>query len=115
MSQLFQELKRRNVFRVAIAYLVAAWLLLQVTDIVVPILELPAWVPRFVLLSLAIGFVPAAIIAWAFELTPSGLKRDRDVDRSQRTQHSSERKLDFIIIAALALALAGFVRVRTGC
>jgi len=103
------ELKRRNVFRVGIAYVVVAWLLLQVTDIVVPILELPVWVARFVLFGLAIGFLPAVIIAWAFELTPAGLKRDKDVDRSASTTKSSGRKLDFAIIAALALALAGVV------
>ena len=106
---LIDELKRRNVFRVGIAYVVVAWLLLQVTDIVVPILELPVWVARFVLFGLAIGFVPAVIIAWAFELTPAGLKRDKDVDRSVSATTSSGRKLDFAIIAALALALTGVV------
>lgn len=68
---LFGELKRRNVFRVGIAYLVASWLLLQVTDILVPILDLPGSAARMVFLFLVIGFLPALIFAWAFELTPA--------------------------------------------
>ena len=109
MGQFFEELKRRNVFRVAIAYLVAAWLLLQVSDLLVPILELPEWAGKLIFLLLAIGFVPAVILAWAFELTPSGLKRDKDVERSDSAARVSGRRLDFIIIAALALALGGVV------
>jgi hypothetical protein len=80
---LFQELKRRNVFRVDIVYLGASWLLLQVTDFLVPILNLPETAKRLVFLLLLIGFIPALILAWAFELTPEGIKREREVDRNE--------------------------------
>ena len=76
MNQFFQELRRRSVTKVAIAYLVAAWVLMQVADLLVPVLELPDWTTRLVFLLLTIGFVPALIIAWAYELTPEGVKRD---------------------------------------
>jgi hypothetical protein len=112
MAPVWQELKRRNVVRVAIAYLVAAWLLLQVTSEVVPILDLPAWVPRFVLLSLAIGFVPTVIFAWAFELTPEGVKKEEDVDRSRSTTRVTGRRLDFVIIGLLAIAVVYFILER---
>ena len=77
------ELKRRNVFRVGIAYLLASWLILQVVDVVAPILELPNWVARAILLLLAVGFVISFFLSWACELTPDGVKREKDVDRSQ--------------------------------
>lgn len=102
----FRELKRRNVFKVAIAYLTAAWLLIQVTETLVLMLTPPDWVPRLVVLLLAIGFLPALIIAWAYELTPGGIRCDRDVDRSQSAGKVAGRKLDFAIIAMLALAIA---------
>ena len=78
---LFQELRRRKVFRVALAYLVVAWVLLQVVDVIAPMLELPGWVGKFVLLLLVVGLPVAILLAWAFELTPDGVKRDsgRDV------------------------------------
>ena len=83
MSSLFAELKRRNVFRVGIAYTLVAWLLLQAVDVVAPILALPVWVPRLVLLLLAIGLPLALFFVWAYEITPEGLKLEKDVDRSQ--------------------------------
>lgn len=105
---LFAELKRRNVFRVGIAYIVATWLLLQVLDIVVPLLHLPDWVATFFLLLLIVGFIPALIFAWAFELTPDGLKKESDVDRTQSITAHTGRKLDYAIIGVLAVALAWF-------
>ncbi len=89
----FEELKRRNVFRVGIAYLIVAWLTLQVTDIVVPILELPDVFDRGVLLLLAIGFPFALIFAWAFEMTPEGVKKEKDVDRAVSITQHTGRKL----------------------
>ena len=74
----FEELRRRNVFRVGIAYGITAWLLLQLSDILVPLLNLPESAQRFVLLLLVIGFFPALIFAWAFEMTPEGIKREKD-------------------------------------
>ena len=89
---LFDELKRRNVFKVGIAYLIIAWLMLQVVDIVGPILELPAVFGRAVLLLLAIGLPIAVILSWAYELTPEGVRKEKDVDRSASTTHHSGRK-----------------------
>ncbi len=104
----FSELKRRNVFRVAVAYAVASWLLLQVTDIIVPILELPASAPKLILLIIAIGFIPVVIFAWAFELTPDGIKRESEIDPAQSVTHHTAKKLDYVTIALL-IAVAGLV------
>lgn len=109
MAGLISELKRRNVFKVGIAYLVAAWLLMQITDVVAPLLSLPGWVPRFIFLLLVIGFVPALIFAWAFELTPEGIQRERDVDSGESIRHLTGRKLDRAIIAMMALAIVYLV------
>ena len=105
MPGLFEELKRRNVFRVGIAYAAAAWVLLQLTDVVAPILALPDWVPRLVLSLIALGFVPALILAWAFELTADGIRREKDVDRTGQVPQSSGRNLNLVIIAVLALGI----------
>lgn len=102
---LFAELKRRNVIRVGIAYGVASWVLLQIVDVISPILELPAWAPKLILLILAIGFVPVLIFAWAFEMTPEGLKKESEIDRSQSIAGKTGKKLDRIIIATLAIAV----------
>jgi hypothetical protein len=101
----FKELKRRNVIRVAIAYAVAAWLLIEITATTFPMLRLPEWTATFVTVLVMIGFPLALIFAWAYELTPEGLKKEKDVDRSQSVTHVTGRKLDFIIIAVLVLAL----------
>ena len=110
----FAELKRRNVFRVAVAYLVAAWLLLQVADIVLDNINAPDWIIQVFMLALVVGLPVALIFAWAFEMTPEGLKREKDVDRSQSITHHTGRKLDRVIIGILALAVVVLVvdRVR---
>jgi len=100
-----KELKQRNVFRVGIAYVVVAWLVLQLADIVLDNIDAPAWVFQTILLLLVIGFPLALVFAWAFELTPEGIKKEMDVDRSASVTPVTGRKLDFFIIAALALAL----------
>ena len=102
------ELKRRNVFRVAIAYAVVSWLLLQVIATLVPILELPVWAAKLTLIILALGFIPTLIFAWAFELTPDGVKKESEVDSAQSIRPQTGRKLDRIIIAFLVLALGYF-------
>jgi len=89
----FNELKRRNVFRVGIAYTVATWLLIQVVDIVFPRIGLPDSAVTLVIALLAIGFIPALIFAWAFEMTPEGIKREKDVDRSQSITPKTAGKL----------------------
>lgn len=105
----FKELKRRNVFRVGLAYLVAAWLLLQLTEVLMEILDLPSQVGKTVLLLLIIGLIPALILAWAFELTPEGIRRDSDVDHEAPATAKPGRVMDRMIIAMLVIALAYFV------
>src|SRR5712672_3701655 len=76
----FAELKRRNVYKVAVAYAVVAWLIAQIATQIFPFLEIPNWVVRLVIVLIAIGFPVALVIAWAFEATPEGIKRTEDVD-----------------------------------
>jgi TolB-like protein len=108
MSGLFEELKRRNVFKVGTAYVVLAWLLAQVTDIFLEPFGAPEWVIKTILLLLLIGFPLALLFAWAFELTPEGLKKEKDVDRSQSITHETGQKLNLAIIFILILALGYF-------
>ena len=102
---LFNELRRRNVFRVGIAYVIVAWLLIQVADTLGPALRLPEWFQSGVVFVLLLGFPLVLIFAWAFELTPEGLKRERDVDRSQSITPQTGQKLNFAIISLLAVAV----------
>ena len=105
---LFNELKRRNVIRVGIAYLVVAWLLAQVLQLVFESFGTPDWAIKTLLVLLATGFPFALFFAWAFEMTPEGLKRERDVDRSQSITHETGKRLNFMIFAVMGLALAYF-------
>ena len=105
---LFAELKRRNVFRVAIAYAVIAWLLAQVADLAFDNFGAPDWVPKSVMFILVLGLPLAIFFAWAFELTPEGLKKESEVDRSQSITGKTGRKLDFFIIGVLVIAV-GFL------
>lgn len=102
------ELKRRNVIRMAGLYLVAAWLITQVAGTVLPMFDAPSWLPRTVVIVLAIGFLPALVFAWIFELTPDGLKRDSDLDASQSTTPQVATRMNQLIIAILVLALIYF-------
>ncbi len=102
------ELKRRNVIRVAIAYVIVAWLTAQVTELALDSFATPDWVMKTVLFLLVIGFPLALILAWAYELTPEGLKKEKHVDRSESITHVTGRKLDFVIIVVMALALGYF-------
>jgi adenylate cyclase len=102
---LFNELKRRNVFRVGIAYLIVAWLLLQVADVMIDNIGAPDWLFQAILLVLAIGFVIALFFAWAFELTPEGLKRESEVDRSRSITPTTGKKLNTAILVLLAVAV----------
>jgi TolB-like protein/Flp pilus assembly protein TadD len=104
----FTELKRRNVIRMAGLYLVGAWLLTQVASTVLPMFGAPDWLPRSIVILLAIGFVPALIFSWVFELTPQGLKRDEDVAPEQSIAPQTARRMDRMIIAVLVLALGYF-------
>jgi len=102
------ELKRRNVFRVGIAYLVLGWVVIQVTDTVAPAMNMPDWTLTVVTWFGIIGFPFAIFFAWAFELTPEGVKLEKDVDRSQSITHATGRKVDFAIIGLLLVAVAYF-------
>ena len=102
---LFNELKRRNVFKVTIAYIVMAWLVIQVADVILNNITAPVWVFHVLLLFLGIGLPFAVFFSWAFEMTPEGIKREHEVDRSQSITAKTGRKLDFTIIAVLAAAL----------
>src|SRR5215475_10213514 len=103
----FGELKRRNVYKVAIAYAVVGWLLIQVATQVFPFFEIPNWGVRLVVLIIVIGFPIALIIAWAFELTPGGLKRTEAADR-EPAKSSQHRAWIYVVITAAALSLALF-------
>jgi TolB-like protein len=105
---LFRELNRRNVFRVGIAYAVTAWVVIEVADVVLDTLEAPLWVMKAIMLVLALGFLPAVVFAWAFELTPEGLKKQSEVDRAESITHVTARKLDYIIIVLLVVALGTY-------
>ncbi len=102
---IFTELKRRNVIRMAGLYLVGAWLLVQVAGTILPMFGAPDWLPRTIVLLLAIGFIPALIFSWVFELTPQGLKRDEDVPPEQSIAPQTARRMDRMIIVVLLLAL----------
>src|SRR5213594_1496080 len=108
IENFFVELKRRNVIRVAGLYLVGAWLLVQVAGTVLPMFGAPEWLPRTIVVLLAIGFVPAVIFSWVFELTPEGLKRDEDVAPEQSITPRTGRRMDRMIIVVLVLALGYF-------
>ena len=109
---LFNELKRRNVFRVGIAYTVAAWVLLQVVDLVLENIATPDWVMKVFMLGVILGFPIAIVIAWAFEVTPDGIKRESEIDRSQSIASNTGHKLDRIIMAFLVLAIVLLVSDR---
>jgi TolB-like protein len=102
------ELRRRNVIRVAGLYLVGAWLLTQVSSTVLPMFDAPAWLPRSIVILLAVGFVPMLIFSWVFELTPQGLKRDEEVKPEESIAPQTARRMDRLIIAMLILALVYF-------
>ncbi|MBT8102748.1 MAG: tetratricopeptide repeat protein [Gammaproteobacteria bacterium] len=112
MTSLFSELKRRNVIRVGAAYLVATWVLLQIGDVLIAMLELPGWVGKLLVLLTVLGFPIALIFAWAFEITPEGLKVEADVDRSVSITSVTAKKLDMITIGLVIVALAVFTMDR---
>jgi hypothetical protein len=103
---IFEELKRRNVFRVAIAYLLLGWAVLQGADFLLDLVGAPEWVIRVFAIAGLVGFPFALFFAWAFELTPEGVKREKDVDRSQSITPQTGRSLDRLMILFLAVAVA---------
>jgi adenylate cyclase len=109
---LIQELKRRNVIRVAVLYLVSSWLLLQLTDVLSSLLPVPESAGSLVILLLLLGFFPAVIFAWVYEMTPEGLKREVDIDRSQSVTPDTGKKINTVIVVLLVLAIAGLAADR---
>ena len=105
---LFTELKRRNVFRVAAAYIIVAWLIMQVGEVMAPALHLPGWINSALAFFIILGFPFALFFAWAFEMTPEGLKKEKDVDRSQSITPETGQKLNYLIIGLLVLAVGYF-------
>jgi len=105
----FAELKRRNVIKVTLAYLIVSWLLLQISDTLVPALRLPEWFHSGVAFVLILGFPLALIFAWAFEMTPEGLKKEKEIDRSESIAKITGQKLNYTIIGLLVLALGYFI------
>ena len=99
------ELKRRNVFKVGVAYLVGAWLIVQVVDILLDNIGTPAWVLQTLFVVMGVGFFITLFFAWAFELTPEGVKREKDIDRDQSITPVTGKKLNNTILALMALAI----------
>jgi TolB-like protein len=105
---LFAELKRRNVLRMVGLYLVAAWLIVQVTSTLLPAFDLPPWILRALVLVLAVAFIPTLIFSWVYELTPEGLKREREIERTESITPDTGRRMDRATFALLALAVGIF-------
>jgi len=113
LSKLFNELKRRNVNRIAVAYVIASWLILQVADVIIGNIEAPPWVFSVFLLALSLGFFPVVFFAWAYELTPEGLKKESEVDRDQSITSDTGKKLNTITIIMLVAVVAFVILERT--
>src|SRR5438105_9711539 len=115
MSNFFAELKRRNVYKVAVAYAVVGWLLFQAASILLPTFEAPSWVMKAFTVFLALGFVVAVMISWAFEMTPEGMKRTENVSPSEVIPQWSKRKFAGLIIgvAVIASGLLAYQFLRT--
>jgi TolB-like protein/Tfp pilus assembly protein PilF len=109
-GSIFTELRRRNVYKVAVAYVIVAWLLIQAASILFPTFEAPAWVMKVLISLIILGFPVALIFAWAFEITPEGIKRAEDVDVSKSIAHQTGRKLVWttVILAIVAIGLVAY-------
>ncbi len=104
----FEDLKRRNVFRVGVAYLLGAWLIIEVTETIFPLFGFGNEPARIVVIVLAIGFIITMVFSWVYELTPGGLKKEKDIDRSKPIAGGSGNRLNFVIIGLFALSLGYF-------
>jgi TolB-like protein/Tfp pilus assembly protein PilF len=112
LQKFLAELKRRNVYRVAVAYGVVSWLIVQIATQVFPFFDIPNWVVRMVVVVLTLGFPIAAILAWVYELTPEGIRREEDIDPAEDIGRGKGRKLDFAIIGGLMLVITLLVYER---
>lgn len=109
MASLFSELKRRNVFRVGIAYTVIAWLIVQVLDVMLPTFGAPDWVQKVLILIVGLGLPVSLLFAWAYEMTPQGVMKTEDVNRSDSITSSTGQRLNYVVIAVLIMALGFFI------
>lgn len=105
MNKFFDELRRRNVFRVGLAYVIVSWVALQFVDVVQDPLDLPLWLPKVVIVLLAVGFPVALIISWAFELTPEGLVKTANADKQTSITRQTGHRINKLIIGGLTLAV----------
>ena len=105
---LISELRRRNVLRMAVLYAIAAWLIMQVAEVIMDLANLPNWIGPTILGLLAVGFPIALIFSWFYELTPEGISLEKDVDRAESITHVTGRRLDFIVISLLCAAVILF-------
>ena len=105
----FAELKRRNVYKVAVAYAVVAWLLIQAASILLPTFEAPPWVMKVLVLIIVLGFLPALIFSWAFEITPEGIKRESEVGPATSISRKTGRKIVGLTVALAVIAAAMLV------
>jgi adenylate cyclase len=104
LQSFFAELKRRNVYKVAVAYVVSAWLLLEIASIVFPVFQVPAEIMKGLVVVVAGGFIVALIIAWSFEMTPEGMKRTEEISPNERLPYWSRRKFAAVIIGLAVIA-----------
>jgi hypothetical protein len=112
VQKFFAELKRRNVYKVAVAYAVIAWLLIQAASIFLPAFDAPPWVMKIFIIVIAFGFPVALIFSWAFEITPEGIKLESEIEPNKSIKRRTGRKIVAVTIA-LAIVAAGSIRVST--
>jgi hypothetical protein len=105
----FSELKRRNIFRVGLLYVIASWIILQVTEVGVSLVHIPTWVGKLILVLLTVGFPLLLIFSWVYEITPDGLKKESKVDSGRSITDKTAGKLNCALIVLVVLAVTGFV------
>jgi len=105
---LFSELQRRNVIKVSVAYIIVSWLLIQIADVILPTFGAPSWVMQVLVFFLALGLPVAILLAWAYEMTPDGIKATSSVEKSQSTTSTTGQRLNYIVMSLLALGI-GFI------
>ncbi len=106
MKSLISELSRRNVFRVAITYVAFSWLLIQITETLLPLLGLSHFILQILMILLAAGFLPALVFSWVYELTPEGIKKEKDIEREKSITHITARKLDIAVVVLLVVSMS---------
>ncbi len=108
MPSLFTELRRRNVFKVGAAYAIVAWLLIEISSVLLPTFNAPEWIMQVFTLFVLLGFPVALLLAWAYDMTPGGIKREGDVVAGDRTTPATGQRLNYVILGLVVLAV-GFL------